>query len=76
MEIYLNKLAFLIIFIPLALLAIISLTSGFRDTNYFYKKNELTRFCLKCKKPFIVNQKREIKNCPRCKRNTTSISVN
>ena len=76
MEIYIQKLVFLIIFIPLALLGIISFTIGLRDTNYFYKKNELTRFCLKCKKPFIVNKKREIKNCPRCKRNTTSISVN
>jgi len=76
MEIYLSKLGFLIISLPLAFLLIISLISEFGKINYFDKKNELILFCLKCKKPFIVNKKREIKNCPRCKKNTTSISIN
>ena len=75
MEIFLPKLVFFIVIVPLSIIVIYFFISEFKLKKSFIIKKESIRFCMECKKPFIVNQKREIKNCPRCKKNTASILV-
>ena len=75
MEIFLPKLVFFIVIVPLSIIVIYFFISEFKLKKSFIIKKESIRFCMECKKPFIVNQKREIKNCPRCKKNTVSILV-
>ena len=75
MEIFLPKLVFFIVIIPLSIMVIYFFIYEFKLKKSFRIKKESIRFCMECKKPFLVNQKRENKNCPRCKKNTTSILV-
>ncbi len=75
MEIYLPKLILFVTSIPLSIIIFCYFISEFKLKKSFVKRNELILFCMECKKPFLVNERREIKNCPRCKKNTTSILV-
>ena len=68
MEIFLPKLVFFIVIIPLSIMVIYFFIYEFKLKKSFRIKKESIRFCMECKKPFLVNQKRENKNCPRCKK--------
>ena len=61
MEIFLPKLVFFIVIIPLSMMVIYFFIYEFSLKKSFVIKKESIRFCMECKKPFMMTRKEKIK---------------